>query len=240
MGWIKIVGKTLEYVGKLAQAEGFEEWAETQGIALIEKIASEKGFSLLGKKRAAKKELWEELKEAVTSNALRDEINDEAKVYQLCLARIANEVKSLPKSNGSNPVIAVPRVILNDAALMMVSHRLRNSDELNKLKGGDKQKEYFFNQLIRELDKALISARPSPKKPFPSEGDWLIVGFDRNFNWLSKDWLGHYYLYKPFQRGKLDHKKVEKVLRGLSAFLGRMSADEKNKILQGTPVISCE
>ena len=40
MGWIKIRAKTLEFVGKLGEAEGFEEWFENQKQSLMERMAS--------------------------------------------------------------------------------------------------------------------------------------------------------------------------------------------------------
>lgn len=227
------MGKTLEYVGKLAQAEGFEEWAKTQGEALIERIAREKGFGLFGKKGAVKRELWKELQLVAASDALRHAIDAEAKDYPRFLARIADKAEGLPKSEGYRPVIAVPRITLNEIALHIVTDHLQNSDELNRLKGGDILKRYFFNQLIRELDKALIGVPLSPKNPFPSEGNWLIVGVDRNFHWLSRDWSGHYYLYEfSVSYEKSDRREVEEELRTLAVLLGRMSMGEKEELLQ--------
>ena len=38
MGWIKWTGKTLEFVGKLAQAESFERWADSQGEKIVQRV----------------------------------------------------------------------------------------------------------------------------------------------------------------------------------------------------------
>ena len=40
--------KTLEFAGKLVQAKSFEDWAEGQGKALVEKLGVEAGGVVLG------------------------------------------------------------------------------------------------------------------------------------------------------------------------------------------------
>jgi hypothetical protein len=49
-------GKTLEFVGKLARAESFERWAESQGEKIISDLALKSGGIIfgLGKESKAK------------------------------------------------------------------------------------------------------------------------------------------------------------------------------------------
>ncbi|MFQ6086245.1 MAG: hypothetical protein ACE5OY_08320 [Candidatus Bathyarchaeia archaeon] len=143
MGWIKVEKKTLKYADRVEKPEGFDEWSERELKDLIESIAREKGFALLGRRRA-KNELWKDLEKAITSNALRAAIQAEAEDYPRLLARIADKAKGLPSSEDFRPPIAVPRFILNRMALDTVTDRLGKSDELNRLKGGAVLKEYFL------------------------------------------------------------------------------------------------
>ena len=124
---------------------------------------------------------------------------------------------------------------MNNLALGLAKGNLGGSHELNRLKGSNLLKKYFFNQLICELDKALVGVRPTTKNPFPAEGEWLIVGIDKNFDWLTVEWTGHYYLHKAFwgKINKSDRRRVEGEIKNLAAFLGRLSLDELKKLLRG-------
>ena len=50
MGWIKLSGKALVYVGKLAQMEGFEEWAADTGKSVVEGLAEKSGARFFKRK----------------------------------------------------------------------------------------------------------------------------------------------------------------------------------------------
>ena len=78
MGWIRWTGKTLEFAGKLVQAKSFEEWAEGQGKALVEKLGVEAGGVVLGFGTAKKGRsiVWGELRNvAENSPSLAAAIN---------------------------------------------------------------------------------------------------------------------------------------------------------------------
>src|ERR1700759_165824 len=63
MGWIRWTGKTLEFVGKLAQTESFERWAESQGEKVISDLAIKSGGIVfgMGKEKKAKGIVWTDL-----------------------------------------------------------------------------------------------------------------------------------------------------------------------------------
>jgi hypothetical protein len=231
MGWIKVAGKALEYAGKLAQAEGFEEWANQQGKTLIKKVALQQGYKILGKQRA-KRQLWEELQLIAASDALKAAIQAEADDYQRLVGWIAEKGSNLPRSRGYRPVVTVPRFLVNVFALDNTRKRLGQSDELGRLKG-EALKDYFFRQLVRELDKAMTSARPSPRDPFPSHGNWFVVGYDGRFRWRANTESGHYFLYEPYgeKMSRSDRHEIEDKMKDLAVSLGRMSAEEKEAIL---------
>ncbi len=71
MGWITRRKGTLTYSGRLSRPQSFETWAETDGQSVVTTLASERWFSLLGKRRAVKKEIWKELQELAESGSSR-------------------------------------------------------------------------------------------------------------------------------------------------------------------------
>ena len=233
MGWVKVAGKALEYSGKVAQPEDFKEWASQQGQALLEKITQEQGLKVFAETRA-RKILWQELQAAASSDALRAAFQDEVEEYQRIPGRIAADKGSLlPKSGGYRSLFAVPRYLINRSALENIRARLDKSDELARL-SGEPLKEYLFLQLVREMDRALVSTQPSSKDPFPSNGNWLMVGFDENFRWGQNPDLGHYLLYEPAE-GRLarsDRRDVDEKVSNLESTLGRLSAEEKEAFIK--------
>jgi len=231
MAWIKVSGKALEYAGKIDQNESFEEWAQQPGKALIEKVALEQGFKIF-KETNAKKILWKELQQAAASDALREAFQDEVSDYQKIPGRIASKATYFPQSGGYPSVVAVPRFVINLVALENIHAHLGNADELARL-SGESMKEYLFSQLVRELDRTLAGILPSPKKPFPGDGNWLFVGYDENYRWRQDTDLGHYLLCEPTE-GKIarsDQKDVEDKISNLESSLGKLSLEEKEKFI---------
>src|SRR5438067_6741841 len=119
MSAIKWVGKGLVYAGRLAQADGFEEWATSQGKAVIEKLVIDKGLWFLPTTRA-RKEILSELRLAESSDALRAAVQAEVDGFPTILGRIAQNRYSLPwKTVGSRRLVCVPRFIhVNEAKLV--------------------------------------------------------------------------------------------------------------------------
>src|SRR5574341_138710 len=97
MAWITRHKGTLAYSGRLACPSSFDIWAETDGHAVVSELASEKWFSLLGKRRAAKKEIWRELQQLAERGLLADEIRSAVSAYTSRMADFALERSSLPR-----------------------------------------------------------------------------------------------------------------------------------------------
>ena len=231
MSWIKIVGKGLEYSGKLAQAEGFEEWATNQGRAVIEKFALDRGFKIL-KGTRAESEIFDDLRRAATSDALKKAIQAQVANFQLLLGALAQKNRALPRS-GYPAVIAVPRGFHSQAAIAILRNDLGASDELTRLKGGEALKEFFFAELTRQMADALLRTEPSIRKPANSAGEWLVIGADPKFKWDIDGPGGHYYLFKPtFKYDKDVQKRAAQELDNLAVDLATLSRDEKRAIVE--------
>src|ERR1700758_917243 len=137
MGWIRWTGKTLEFVGKLAQTESFERWAESQGEKVISDLAIKSGGIVfgMGKEKKAKGIVWTDLETiAEKSPSLNAAIQKFVSDYPGILAAIASHYTSLPHL--SVYLVVVPRYLVTRDALAEVKKRLDGSKELADLKGG--------------------------------------------------------------------------------------------------------
>jgi hypothetical protein len=90
MSWIGVAGKTLEFSGKIIQSASFEEWARTKGKDIVEKIATERTIALFGKKRAARNDLWKNLKSIIQQPALQTALSRLASTYPTTIASVAS------------------------------------------------------------------------------------------------------------------------------------------------------
>lgn len=227
MGWIRIAGKGLEYAGKLAQADGFEEWAADQGRAVVEALAEKQAFSFFGRRRKARKLLLRQLQDAGRSEALAAAIGYEAEAYPKLLGDIAEIIQS-------NEFIAewrtfvVPRFLFNAVALRKIEERLSGAAELERLQGGPSLQSYFFNKLVKDLDTAFTGLRSSVKNPVATAHGWWIIKYDGDYDWKSPPWPGHFYVVQTRDKSidKERRARLEKQVRDLQVVLGRFSVAE--------------
>ena len=210
MGWIKWTGKTMEFLGKLAQQDSFERWAESQGEKIVEKVGLEAGGYAfgMGKDSKAKKILWKDLESlAKESPELRGSIEEFVASYPKTLNRIAGLYTQLPNRNVD--LCAVPRFIVNRESLKEAQKQLAGSQELAKLKGGSLLIQYFLEELVSQLDDVFTTqaGKATPEKPIELENKW-IVGFSPKYEWHGGP--GHYFVYSSLLRTTTDATKARK------------------------------
>jgi len=239
MGWIKWTGKTLEFVGKLAQMESFERWAESQGEKIVTDVGLKTGGYVfgLGKDQKAKGIIWSELASlAKTSPELKAAIEDFVIHYPDVLGNVASKYSQLPDINVD--LCVVPRYLVNRDALVEVKKRLDKSDELAKLKGGASLREYFFQELVSQLDETYSeeARKASADRPLELNDKW-IVGFNPSYQWRGG--AGHYFVYSSYLRtgknAKKEYKKEGKkeageMLTKCLKWLGELSASERDQL----------
>ena len=136
MGWVVIDRGSLKFAGELDNSDGFDKWANTKGKAIIDQLASQKGFSLLGKQWAAKRELWTDLCKVAKSDVLAAAIQEEVGNFIPLLRTIVLELKNLPRTEGQRYVAAVPRFILSESSLLNITEHLQSAHDWERLKGG--------------------------------------------------------------------------------------------------------
>ena len=64
---------------------------------------------------------------------------------------------------------------------------------------GNALRDFFVLTFIRDLDTAIASATPSPKRPLAAGNEWISVGLDGAFAWRvpllnEPPWDGHHYV----------------------------------------------
>jgi hypothetical protein len=229
MSWFKIKRKTINYVGKVTQTDGLEEWIE---VVLDENIKDIK-FSVFGKKRIAKQKLVKQFSEITARDEVRAAIENEAINYITKIGDIAEyyPANKLPKSDGYPPVVIVPRLVLNAIAFKNANTNLLESHELSKVPNSALMKEKFILQLVIELDKVLVEEPISSRKSFSCDKGWKIISSSKEYDWHGA-FPGHYYLYKPLTKiSSKSETEIEKEKNNLDIWLGRLSDNIKTEMI---------
>ena len=231
MGWIKNVGGALVYTGKLGQAPGFGEWASGQGQSIVSSLAQRQRFCMLGRTRKARSILWGELDAAAASGTLGAALQDEAARYPRLPGELAQLVQPDKFIADWRPFV-IPRFLVNAVALRGMSERLASSHSLMRLQGGEALRDYFLRQFVNQMDAAFSKIPFSIKTPTATANEWVVIDFDRHFDWQHEHWGGHYYLVqtKAVEISRDRGSSLASSLSDLKAMLGRLSGNEVRDI----------
>ena len=241
MGWIKIRAKTLEFVGKLGEAEGFEEWFENQRQSLMERMALDISGKLF-KERSAKKLIWDDLTSQFQNNPMfTTTIGGAVNGYFRRVYNVAkSEYVNLPSMN---EITVLPRCVVNSWERIFWQSEFGKSSELAKLKGGPLVRSYFFDEMARQLDTAFseLASKSSPDKPLSAEDYW-IIGFNRSYQWLDSN--GHYYVFRSPKISYPDNRKTKREARqeagaaldSVEKWLFKLTEEERKALSQELPV----
>src|ERR1022692_1302225 len=239
MGWIRWTGKVLEFSGKIVQASSFEEWAEKQGALLIENVALDSGIKLFKTSRA-KSAVWEELAgQFKRSETFLAAIKEGIAAYPGRINAVTSDRSGRLPREGSSDVLVLPSVVVN-AFELGFWRSFDSSEELATLKGGPSLREYFFQEMVRQLDSAFSAAseRASPKDPIQAGNRW-VIGFDPQYAW--GDASGHYYVYSSYpgtqgdaskDNRKRAREKADIQLETSKCWLGKLSKERRTELLE--------
>jgi hypothetical protein len=246
MGWIRWTGKALELSGKLIQTKSFEEWADDQGRSILEKVSVQEGGYIFGlfKKQRARRAIWTDLEQTIESKVLKVSIQNTISKFPSLLSKVSEKC---PRYNKDN-LYLVPRFLLNDCALLMLNHDLGQSEELRKLKGEDALRQFFFGELVQQLDDEFSAAasKAYPKRPINIPYGW-VVGFEQAYEWVESRESGHYYVYRSYFYAKKGEaigsektKSAGDELAKCEDWLGRISASDRAKLVADLPTCDDE
>jgi len=236
--WVRYRRGRAWYTGGITRAPFFAWLAMPEGRATLDEAESHVRFAFLARTRAARR-LWRQLAAAARDPGVIVTIQSEMDAYLGRLEEFAY-AEGLPRANVDlHRIVLVPRVLLNAAAYSAIAGKLRSKRAFASLEGGDAVRDFFVATLVDHLDRAIMGATPSPKRPLAVSRDWISVGLVGAFTWRlpllnEPPWDGHHYLLEltrdPITRGV--RKAVVAAVEQLEASLPSLSRLERNEILR--------
>ncbi len=209
MPWFQLSHGVIRFRG--VTRPPFLEWAATaEGHAAVAEASHNVRFGLFGRRRAARRALWKALQLASNDASLRDAIQLEADQYRVMLSTCAY-LEGLPRAHVQGyRLVAVPRSIVNGRAQQAAAIGLQAHAAVVRLPGGPALRDFFYAQLVEELDNAIVRARPGTSRPIAAAEQWASVGLDLEFSWVpaswpGSNWPGHHFLYE-IPRGGLTRR----------------------------------
>jgi hypothetical protein len=188
MSWFRVSRGRLEYRGRVTR-EPFTRWTQTaEGTAAIARVAAGLRFSLFGRHRAARRQLWRSLDAAARAQSVGNAIAVEAPRFMQVVARLAYS-DGLPRAViALHRLVVVPRAMIAGHARVGLSKRLGEVAEVAAL--DEAIQIFLFDQLIIEMDAALQKASASPKNPVTAHDEWSCVGVSKGVVWVDPMWAG--------------------------------------------------
>jgi hypothetical protein len=213
MSWFQVSGGSLRYRGRLTRAP-FAAWIGTpDGQSAMEAEGRERRYRFLARSRAARA-VWRELSRVAREDPLRSAIQDEAAHYTRLVTEIAH-APSLPRAVVAlRRVVVVPRAMIIGRAHSGVLRRVGASFELGTLT--HPVRLFFSEQVIQEIDAAMLRRKPTIKAPIAAHEEWMCIGIDDTFEWVDPmlsgpGRLGHVIMFEMPRAGltRRDRKHLE-------------------------------
>lgn len=233
----------LTYSGRLPRPHSFDNWADTEGRTVVTALASKRWFSVLGKRRAAKREIWRELQRLGESGTLTGSIHAAVAEYGDRMENFALERSNLPRASVDlRRLFVIPRALYNASALDRLTARLRTRSEVAALKGGPTLMPYFCFELLSAIDNAILASPPSVRRPLRAGSEWSILGVNTQMVWSvpfrpGPDWRGHYFVYEaaPDRLTRARRKELRASIELLDSGVSELSRLRKSAILAERP-----
>lgn len=241
MAWVIRRRGALRYSGRLPRPRSFDRWAETEGREAVAALASRRWFSLIGKRRAAKREIWRELRQLAESGALAGYIHAAVAEYGDGIGNFAVERATLPRASVDlRRLFVVPRAQYNAWALDRLTSCLQRCPDVAALKGGPNLILYICFELLCAIDTAVLASSPSARRALRAGVEWSIIGVNAQVVWWvpyrpGPDWRGHYFVYEAAPEGitRARRKQLIASIEQLDSGVSELSRLRKSAILAG-------
>ena len=237
MSWFAVSRGRLEYRGRLTR-QPFTAWCATRaGQKAIDRVAAGIRFAIFGRARSARKRLWRALDEASRTREFANIMAAEPDRYLQALAD-ACYAEALPRSHVAlRRLVLTPRALVSNRAKADASNRLRLSAVLAPLDVD--VRAFLLDQIVNEMDAALRSAAPSPRKPVLARDGWVCVGVRLGTVWLDPLWAGpdgtgHVFMYEMPPQGlsRRDAKAVEAAMEQMSGAASTLSRESRDALIR--------
>jgi hypothetical protein len=227
----------LEYRGRITR-DPFTKWTATKdGTDAVARVARGIRFSLLGRSHAARRRLWRALEAASRDERFAQSIAAEATRYMRVLADLSY-AEALPRAHISlHRLVLVPRAMVTGRAQTGVFERLATAPALADV--DEAVRIFFLSHLVTEMDAALQSASPTPRRPVQAHDEWACVGVSKGMVWADPIWAGpdgtgHAFMYE-FPRAGLPRralKTIESAIAELSTSVTTLSRSERVALMR--------
>jgi hypothetical protein len=236
MPWFRVASNRLQYRGRLSR-EPFVAWARTpEGYDAVDARAQERRLFIFAHSRTQRR-LWKELDAVSRGDYVRKVIESETDHFLNALVE-ASHAPGLPRRTVAlHRMVIVPRAVVAARARTRLRKRLYNSEALAAVDAH--VRDFFCDQLVRELDAAMGASRPSVSRPVLTHEAWGCVGRDTEYRWVDPmfsgdGWGGHLLMFE-FPRDGLSRrhrKEVEAAVNDLQNSLSNISPLQRDAIIR--------
>jgi hypothetical protein len=237
MSWFKVSDGRVVYAGAISR-EPYAAWISTKaGAQAIDAVASQTGFRLFGRARAARRRVWRELGDAARTEDGRAALQAAADLYLLTMSTLAY-ASGLPRTAvGLRRLVLVPRTMAAGRARPVITARLAECPAFAQRPLAER--EFLFEAVLLQADAAVRGASPCIRRPIRAADGWTCIGADTRFSWVDQywsgpGWSGHWFMYEhpkePLSRS--ERKAVEREAIALHGTLATLSRERRQALVQ--------
>jgi hypothetical protein len=233
--------------------KSFEQWAASPaGVEAINELSptipTMEAVMALGADKAAKKKLWKTAEDAVQDTGLGILIEGHENAfptYPGMVGGILSPHSVMPDSGGSflPDVYALPRYLVKEHALKKFAEQ-RSAGPIEKIADLLDLDTFIYGWVDHfeavYLDSLRLKKEPSylTKEPVPASPNWMVYGFEADYEWKAGAPPGHYFLahdtMKPGQKpGSKDRKEAETYVVKLETALATYDLNKRADVVAG-------
>jgi hypothetical protein len=237
VSWFSVSSGRLQYRGRITR-QPFTKWCATrEGREAVAAAARGIRFSIFGRARSAQRRLWRELDAAARTDSFTSAVRAEPERFMQAMADVSY-AEALPRTHVAlGRLVLAPRTLVTGRARADVFARLMKLPALAAV--DDAVRTFLLDQLVIEMDEALVSASPVPRRPVLAQAGWVCVGVRLDTAWADPLWAGphgsgHLFMYeRPPQRlSRRDYKALDAAIEQLGSSVTTLSRNARDAMLR--------
>jgi len=237
VNWFVVKGGRLEYRGRITR-QPFAKWCATrEGREAITRVAKGIRFAIFGRARKARRRLWRGLDAASRTQAFRTAVSGEPEHFMQAMADVCY-ADALPRAHVAlGRLVLAPRALITARARAGTYARLVQAPALDGV--DDAVRAFLIDQIVIEMDAALASATPAPRRPVPARDGWVCIGVRLDTVWADPLWAGphgsgHLFMYDlpPQKITRREHKALDAAIEQMSGSVSTLSRNARDAMLR--------